>query len=130
MSLKTYIESLQQRYPRGVKLNSPLGTVPPYLEPLQELYALSDGLELPFGCIFTAERALQGSKSSLFLPDWFCFGWNGNHTFWLCLYEPDDNGLWLTSWCPESRKPIGEAVCKTVEEFLTAQAMEYQAATV
>ena len=127
MNIRSFIESLQKKYPEAVKLNDPAEPIPGGIDPLHELYALSDGLELPFGRIFSVDAALTRVNYKLFGVDWFCFGYNYAHTFWLCLWEAEDDDLWITAWDSDSKKPVGNAVWKTVEEFLSDTLKKYEA---
>ena len=121
--LKSYIEELREKY--GDKVNAselkPGASVPDVPEPLRELYSLYESVSLPFGEIYRADdREAQqyfGEKG------WFCFGFDGYFSYWLCSFAPDADGLWLTYWDHDSDTDI-EAVWADVTDFLRAMEEE------
>lgn len=128
MSIDVFLSDLKKKYPDSVSMNKSLFVVPSDLpEPLKGIYALANGLDLPFGYVLPIERAVEESKNSPFSPDWFVFGKDHYFSFWLCAYKPDEDGAWITTWDHESRNEIDGAVWKTLEEFFAEMLDEHEA---
>ncbi len=96
-------------------------------KPLKELYTSYESLEFPFGVINSPKDALETSNSGepFKSEGWFCFGFDRYFSFWICSYQPDDEGLWITSWDHESDCEIEGAYASLVE-FLKDMEEEYQ----
>lgn len=118
--IKSYFESLVCNHGSSVSISTPeikhseAGTIP---DALIELYGFLSKASLPFGEIFSVEEALKQSERSPFAPDWFVFGKDRYFSFWLCLYNPDDEGLNFTSWDHDSGNEIDGAVWGDVISF-------------
>ncbi|MHC1748046.1 MAG: hypothetical protein AB9856_06600 [Cellulosilyticaceae bacterium] len=127
-NLKLYLERLQEKYGDTVKLNDArlkeieLDKVP---KELQNLYKLVSQANLPFGKIFSVERAIKESENEPFKSKWFVFGKDNYFSFWLCSYEKDKEGLSFTSWDHESGSEIGEAADEDIVSFLEYEEEEY-----
>ena len=117
--LKTYIEQLKEKYGDSAVTaeRSPGADAPDVPEPLREFYTLYESMALPFGEIYRADdrEAQQYFREN----GWFCFGFDGYFSYWLCSFEPDADGLWLTSWDHDSDTDI-EAVWDDLTSFLRA----------
>lgn len=127
--LETFVKELKQKYqediivkPASDKIN--LAQIP---APLQEFYTYYDFLELPFGQIDSVEKAIQNSNTAepFKSEKWFCFGFDGYFSYWLCSYEADSDGLWITSWDHEMDDEM-EGVYTTLLEFLQDLEEEYE----
>ncbi|MDE6517175.1 MAG: hypothetical protein K2L18_04920, partial [Acetatifactor sp.] len=55
---------------------------------------------------------------------WFCFGFDGYFSYWLCGYDSDEDGLWITPWDHDVDTEM-ECVYASVVEFLTDMEEEY-----
>ncbi|HNX57681.1 MAG TPA: hypothetical protein PKK43_01175 [Spirochaetota bacterium] len=127
--IKSYVESLINKYGSSVYMCNPnvdngeAGIIP---GALKELYGFMSKASLPFGEIFSVEEALRQSERNPFKPDWFVFGKDRYFSFWLCLYNPDDEGLSFTSWDHDSGNEIDGAVWTDVISFLKDMEQEYE----
>lgn len=116
-----YLNDLKTKYGDSVIVNNSnfnkeiLEKTPKALQPV---YKKISKLVLPSGEIFTIDTALKISEQAPFNPNWFVFGKDTYFSFWLCLYEPDENGLSFTYWDHESRNKIDEAVYPDLISFL------------
>lgn len=99
-----------------------LGKIP---KVIQDLYKVVSVAELPFGRIFSIEKALKMSDLLPFKPNWFVFGQDKYFSFWICLYTPDLEGLSFTSWDHELESEIDEPVYKDIVSFLKDEEEEY-----
>lgn len=126
-ALEGFIEKMKQKYGSEVMLTerAPGFPLPDGIpEPLTELYTLYESAAFPFGEIFRAED--EDEQQRYFREQgWFCFGFDFYFSYWLCSYEPDGEGLWLTSWDHDSESDI-EAVYSDLTEFLSAMEKEYR----
>lgn len=95
--------------------------------PLKELYSSYERLEFPFGIIDSATIALENSRRTepFKSGSWFCFGFDGYFSFWLCSFKPDNEGLWITPWDHEADCEI-ECVYTSLVEFLRDMEEEYE----
>lgn len=96
------------------------------LEPLKEVYTLYDGVEFPFGYIDSMKSAVELSNTAepFKSEGWFCFGFDGYFSFWLCKYDSDEDGLWFTPWDHDLNDEI-ECAYASLVEFLTDMEEEY-----
>ena len=133
--LETFLTEMKQKYPDQVVIKqttpskeiSARSTDIP--QPLQEFYARYDSLELPFGHIDPAEAAIRHSREAEPFKSgkWFCFGFDGYFSFWLCSSQADADGLWITPWDHDTDEII-ECVYTTLVEFLRDMEEEYSQA--
>ncbi len=93
---------------------------------IQDLYKIISTAELPFGRIFSVDEALKKSKLFPFNPNWFVFGQDKYFSFWVCLYNPDLDGLSFTSWDHEFESEIDEPVYEDIISFLKDEEQEYK----
>ena len=94
--------------------------------PLQELYSVYREIEFPFGVIYpwkTAKR-ISGERGMFRDGGWFCFGFDGYFSYWLCNYHADEDGLWISVWDHEADEEI-EYVYTDLVEFLRDVEAEY-----
>lgn len=96
-------------------------------QPLKEVYKLYDGIEFPFGYIDSLKIAVEHSNTEepFKSEGWFCFGFDGYFSFWLCRYEPDEDGLWITPWDHETDTEMA-GVYGSLVEFLMDMKEEYE----
>ena len=124
--LELFIKKMKEKYGEQVIVKESVCTekvlnVLP--QPLKELYALYDEMEFPFGYIYSVKSALDGEN--MFKNEgWFCFGFDGYFSYWLCKYEADCDGLWITPWDHEMDDEK-ECVYASIVEFLTDMEEEY-----
>ena len=93
-------------------------------EPLREFYSVYDSADFPFGHIFPPEEALNDPVAKqAFGDEWFEFGCDEYFSFWLCRYEPDGEGLWMTAWDHDSEADPEPAFADlpTLLRFLAAE---------
>lgn len=95
--------------------------------PLRELYSCYDSIEFPFGRIDSIETAVRHSNTAepFKSEGWFCFGFDGYFSFWLCSYSSDSEGLWITPWDHDTDDEI-EGVYSDIVEFLRDMEEEYE----
>ena len=129
-SLQKYIEELKKKY--NDKVNSVpseydeemLALVP---DAIKEFYRTYESIELPFGEIDRIEVAVKHSEAEPFKSEgWFCFGFDGYFSFWLCKLEPDKEKLSFTYWDHESGCEIDEPIYENLTEFLKEMQEEYE----
>ncbi len=126
--IEEFVEEMKHKYGKDViaeistHCKEELEEVP---QPLKELYSIYDRIEFPFGRIDSLEVAVKYSNTAepFKSENWFCFGFDGYFSFWLCSYNADSDGLWITSWDHETDTEI-ECVYTNLVEFL--QDMEDQ----
>lgn len=92
---------------------------------MYDFYRMIEKADLPYGEIFSMERAIKESERLPFKPNWFVFGKDNYFSFWLCLYSPDSEGMSFTSWDHEGGSEIGEAADKDICSFLKDEEEEY-----
>lgn len=128
-SVNEYIESLKEIYSDKV-----VGKASSYDETslalipvaLRELYREYAAIELPFGYTYTIEQLIEHSQAEPFKSEgWFCFGFDGYFSFWLCKQIPDEENLSFTSWDHDFGE-IGEAMYETLTEFFQCEQIEYE----
>lgn len=127
--LELFIEKMKEKYGEQVVVKTgnfseeELSRVP---QPLKEVYALYDGIEFPFGYIDPLKAAIEHSDTAepFKSEGWFCFGFDGYFSYWLCKYDSDEKGLWITPWDHEMDGEI-EGVYESIVEFLTDMEEEY-----
>lgn len=127
--LELFIEKMKKKYGGQVVVKTgnfsgeELSRVP---QPLKEVYSLYDGIEFPFGYIDPLKSAIEHSDTAepFKSEGWFCFGFDGYFSYWLCKYDPDEEGLWITPWDHEMDTEI-ECVYESIVEFLTDMEEEY-----
>lgn len=85
---------------------------------LQELYALGNGMRLPFGDIYTIAQIQEISQKAPFFPDWLVFGQDPFGGFWVCRKEPNAEGFSFTTWDHDFETEISEPIFATVLEVL------------
>lgn len=123
--IEAYLNELKKKYNCDIKMcenNKQLDKVP---EIMHDFYKIVLEAELPFGKLFSLEKALKESERAPFNPDWFVFGKDNYFSFWLCSYNKDSNGLSFTSWDHESGSEIGEAADEDIISFLKYEEEEY-----
>lgn len=119
--IELYLKELKEHYNCNIKLgitkisDKQLQKVP---KVMHDFYKTVLEAELPFGKIFSLERALKESERPPFKQEWFVFGKDNYFSFWLCSYQSDSNGLSFTSWDHESGSEIGEAAAEDIILFL------------
>ena len=129
-SLQKYIVELKEKYNDKVKAVSSeydeemLALVP---DAIKEFYRTYESIELPFGEIDRIEVAVNHSEAEPFKSEgWFCFGFDGYFSFWLCKLEPDKEKLSFTYWDHESGCEIDEPIYENLTEFLKEMQEEYE----
>ncbi len=106
------------------KNNQNLMLVP---EALRELYEDISEAKMPFGYIYSIEKALKTSDAEPFKTDnWFVFDHDNYFSSWVCSYIPDEDGLSFTYWDHESGLETGEVLYKDIIEFLEELQSEYE----
>ncbi len=85
---------------------------------LQELYALGDGIDLPFGYVYTIAQIQEASKTAPFFPDWLVFGQDPYGVFWVCKKQPDAQGLSFTTWDHDFEEEIDDPIFADVLSLL------------
>ncbi|MBQ4523265.1 MAG: hypothetical protein IJA10_09985 [Lachnospiraceae bacterium] len=129
-SLQEYIEELKKKYNDKVNAvpseydEEMLALVP---DAIKEFYRTYESIELPFGEIDRIEVAVKHSEAEPFKSEgWFCFGFDGYFSFWLCKLEPDKEKLSFTYWDHESGCEIDEPIYENLTEFLKEMQEEYE----
>lgn len=128
-SLNLYFESLIKKYGSQIEIIDPipnddkLSNIP---VALQALYKFASGIKLPFGQIYTLEKALEQSERVPFKPNWFVFGKDNYFSFWICSFREDSDGLSFTYWDHESGNDIDGAVWEDIVSFLKEMEEEYE----
>lgn len=129
-SLQKYIVELKEKYNDKVKAVSSeydeemLALVP---DAIKEFYRTYESIEVPFGEIDRIEVAVKHSEAEPFKSEgWFCFGFDGYFSFWLCKLEPDKEKLSFTYWDHESGCEIDEPIYENLTEFLKEMQEEYE----
>lgn len=128
--IEEFINKMKQKYGDEVAVKERTGKedmlekVPP---PLKELYLKYEYVEFSFGSIDTVETAIRHSNSAEPFKSggWFCFGFDGYFSYWLCRYEADTEGLWITPWDHEVDSEI-EGVYEDLVSFLQSVEEEYE----
>lgn len=128
--IEKFVEKMKQKYGRNVVVkmrNCNAETLTQVPQPLVELYTYYDSIEFPFGRIDSMENAVKYSNTAepFKSKGWFCFGFDGYFSFWLCSYSPDSEGLWITSWDHDMEDEI-ECVYLNLVEFLQDVEEEYE----
>lgn len=125
--LMLYLKDLQKKYGEDTEIIPKNNHIAPdkIPLPLQSLYSTIEKVKLPFGQIYSVEKALEQSKNAPFSPNWFVFGKDCYFSFWLCSFDEDEDGLSFTSWDHDNGSEIGEAAFETVLEFLQDAEEEY-----
>ena len=90
-----YIERIEFEYGISIKYNKVTRNEDELLNVpilLKELYKNIDGIEFPFGTVYSLVEALEKSREPIF-DNFFCFGqdYTKEHG-WVCLYEPNKLG--------------------------------------
>jgi hypothetical protein len=101
----------------SVTLAKPATNLSEIPEPLRPLYAISDGVTLPFGDVYPA----LAFRTERFPSGWFCFGANHSFSFFLCHRSSSPS---ITTWDLESGTRI-EAVFDTAYDWLVDEYREY-----
>ena len=129
-SLQKYIEELKKKYNDKVNAvpseydEEMLALVP---DAIKEFYRTYESIELQFGEIDRIEVAVKHSEAEPFKSEgWFCFGFDGYFSFWLCKLEPDKEKLSFTYWDHESGCEIDEPIYENLTEFLKEMQEEYE----
>lgn len=129
-TLQEYIEEQTVEYGDKVKVvpcgydEKELALVP---DAMKEFYRMYESIELPFGEIDRIEIAVKHSEAEPFKSEgWFCFGFDGYFSFWLCRLEPDEEKLSFTYWDHESGCGIDEPVYENLTDFLRDMQAEYE----
>lgn len=129
-SLQEYIEELAAKYGSEVNAVSSeydeetLALVP---DAMKEFYRLYGSMDLPFGEIDSIEVAVKHSEAEPFKSEgWFCFGFDGYFSFWLCKLEPDEENLSFTYWDHDSGCDIDEPIYENITDFLKDMQEEYE----
>lgn len=127
--LELFIEKMKEKYGEQVVTKTSSFSEDEILQvpqPLKEVYTLYDGIEFPFGCIDSMKNAIEHSdmEEPFKSEGWFCFGFDGYFSYWLCRYDSDEDGLWITPWDHDVDAEM-ECVYASVVEFLTDMEEEY-----
>lgn len=128
--IEKFVDEMKSKYGKDVIIKprtcseEVLTQVPP---PLKEFYFCYDSIEFPFGSIDSLKTAVRHSNTAepFKSEGWFCFGFDGYFSFWLCRYSPDSEGLWITSWDHDADDEI-EGVYSNLVEFLRDMEEEYE----
>ena len=124
--IQKYIEEMKQKYGDSIIIKMRtcdkkiLEQIP---QPLKEFYYIYDSIRFPFGDIYSPK--INDNDDSFISEGWFKFGFDGYFSYWLCSYEEDEDGLWITPWDHEVHDVI-EGVYSTLVEFLQDIEDEYQ----
>lgn len=127
--LEEFIQEMKEKYgdcvtvQKGTCDTEMLKRIP---EPLKELYSRYESAVFPFGTIYPAAMALEtsGNVKTFKSEGWFCFGFDGYFSYWLCNVKPDNEGLWITPWDHETDTER-ECVYTSLVEFLKDMEEEY-----
>lgn len=127
--LERFLEKMKQKYgdevivKRNADKYKNLDEIP---APLKEFYSAYEIVEFPFGRIESVEIAKKRSDTEepFRSGPWFCFGADRYFSFWLCSYQADEEGLWITPWDHEMDEEI-ECVYGDLVEFLQDMEEEY-----
>lgn len=93
---------------------------------LEEFYKNYGGMQLPFGQIYSIEKAIKMSKRIPFeCGEWFCFGQDNFFSFWLCKKGVKKNEMAFSIWDHECGDDIEEACFSELCEFLKYLSDEY-----
>lgn len=127
--IQAYINELISMYGSAVRFTkssydeSSLALVP---EALRDFYKEYAELQLPFGCVDPIEVGMANSEAEPFKSEgWFCFGFDGYFSFWLCRTVPDEENLSLTTWDHDSGCEIDGATEKDIVAFLKNAQSQY-----
>lgn len=128
--IEKFVEKIKMKYGKDIVIkmrNCSEETLTQVPQPLIELYSHYDSIEFPFGRIDSIGAAVKHSNTAepFKSEGWFCFGFDGYFSFWLCSYNPDSEGLWITSWDHETDNEI-ECVYSNLIEFLQDMEEEYE----
>ena len=129
--VRKYVQRLKELYGDGVIFKESsydkeiLDSIPLVL---REFYREYESIQLPFGEIDSIDIAIRHSNTAepFKSEGWFCFGFDGYFSFWLCKYVPDKENLSFTSWDHDSGDDIGEAVYESLIDFLEDLRLEYE----
>ena len=129
-AIEAFINKMKQKYGDEVIIkekNSNEVTLENVPQPLKEFYLKYECVEFPFGSIDPVETAVRHSAvAEPFKSEgWFCFGFDGYFSYWLCRYEADAEGLWITPWDHEVDSEI-EGVYEDLVSFLQSVEEEYE----
>lgn len=94
----------------SINLTNPSGNVSELPRSLRSLYAVTDGVALPFGDIYP----MDSFHTEGFPPDWLCFGADHYFSYYLCHTSSRPS---ITSWDHESHTEI-EPVFDSAYEWL------------
>ena len=111
-SIAGLVARIEQAFGIDVERFAPPGDLDAVPEPLQPLYAFSNGLTLPFANIREAGALVHDID-----PEWVTFGEDNYFSFFLCRTSGE---LALTSWDHESQTPI-EGAYGSAAEWLAAE---------
>ncbi len=128
--IETFLEKMKMKYGKDIVIkmrNCSEETLSQVPQPLVEFYSYYDSIEFPFGKIDSIDAAVKHSNTAepFKSEKWFCFGFDGYFSFWLCSYSPDLEGLWITSWDHDADNEM-ECVYSNLVEFLQDMEEEYE----
>lgn len=127
MKIEKFINEMKQKYGDSVIVKErtcdeeTLAQIP---QPLKEFYSLYDSVEFPFGYIYPIKTTIK-KREPFESEGWFCFGFDGYFSYWLCNCQPDADGLWITPWDHETDDEK-ECVYADLVEFLQDMEEEYE----
>ena len=128
--IQMYIQKLVSLYGNDIiyeKSNYDEAVLAMIPEILRPLYREVSKLITPFGEIDSLETALKHSKNEPFYSEgWFCFGSADYFSFWLCRYDPDEDGLSITYWDHDAGSEIDDAIYMNIVDFLEDMRNEYE----
>jgi hypothetical protein len=101
----------------SITLAKPADNLSDVPEPLRPLYAISDGVALPFGDLYP----VAGFRTEGFPRGWVCFGADHYFSFFLCHKSSSPS---VTTWDHESGTEI-EAIFDGAYDWLVDQYREY-----
>ncbi len=114
VDLQSFLEELVEKDMTPAK-SEDIQTLP---HALQELYALGEGIDLPFGYVYTIAQIQENSKIAPFFPDWLVFGQDPYGVFWVCRKEPNAEGFSFTTWDHDFETEIDAPIFADVLSFL------------
>lgn len=114
VDLQSFLEELVEKDMTPAKLED-IQTLP---HALQELYAFGEGIDLPFGYVYTIAQIQENSKIAPFFPDWLVFGQDSYGVFWVCRKEPNAEGFSFTTWDHDFETEIDAPIFADVLSFL------------
>ena len=87
--LRAFIDRVATELGATVSLAHPAASVHDLPEPLRAIYAVTDGLELPFARLDASEQLRASAKEAPFGRAWLHFGFDGYFTHYLVATNPN-----------------------------------------